>query len=217
MWPCLGRADNNFFVSKVSFWRQPTVRHYLDEIDRRGFIYTRRWNDILWHSTTVQLFMPRAKVHLFDDFTYEHASRSGGTSGEACVVYGGISQGTKDSRGCGAVRELFARDFGGVCKLGTSQPGETESPTKVPCVQLVRQNDGSILASVLAGSVTVEAPDCAAATWQPYYCSSKRRKLKGEEPFRVAHGCQVMRNNESIEAHHERMLKILSVCAHNGT
>ena len=203
-------------MSKVSFWRQSAVQHYLDEIDKRGFIYKRRWNDILWHSTAVQLFMPRAKVHLFDDFTYEHASRAGGTGGEACVVYGGISQGTKDPRGCGAVRELFARDFCGGRKLGTSWTGETEK-SPVPCVQLVRQNDGSTLASVLAGSVTVAAPDCASPTWQPYYCSIKRRTLKGGAPFRVAHGCQAQHKNESIEAHQERMLETLRVCVRNGT
>lgn len=188
------------------------MQHYLDEIDKRGFIYKRRWNDILWHSTAVQLFMPRAKVHLFDDFTYEHASRAGGTGGEACVVYGGISQGTKDPRGCGAVHELFARDFCGGRKLGTSWT--EKSP--VPCVQLVRQNDGSTLASVLAGSVTVAAPDCASPTWQPYYCSIKRRTLKGGAPFRVAHGCQAQHKNESIEAHQERMLETLRVCVRNG-
>ena len=203
-------------MSKVSFWRQSAVQHYLDEIDKRGFIYKRRWNDILWHSTAVQLFMPRAKVHLFDDFTYEHASRAGGTGGEACVVYGGISQGTKDPRGCGAVRELFARDFCGGRKLGTSWTGETEK-SPVPCVQLVRQNDGSTLASVLAGSVTVAAPDCANPAWQPYYCSIKRRTLKGGAPFRVAHGCQAQHKNESIEAHQERMLETLRVCVRNGT
>ena len=202
-------------MSKVSFWRQFAVQHYLDEIDKRGFIYKRRWNDILWHSTAVQLFMPRAKVHLFDDFTYEHASRAGGTGGEACVVYGGISQGTKDPRGCGAVHELFARDFCGGRKLVTSWTGETEK-SPVPCVQLVRQNDGSTLASVLAGSVTVAAPDCASPTWQPYYCSIKRRTLKGGAPFRVAHGCQAQHKNESIEAHQERMLETLRVCVRNG-
>jgi len=53
---------NNFFISKVSFWHKPEVQRFLDHIDREGVIYTLRWNDILWQSTAVQMFMPRRQV-----------------------------------------------------------------------------------------------------------------------------------------------------------
>ena len=66
---------NNFFVSNVSFWRRPDVQAFVKHIDASKTIYYNRWGDALWHSVAVQLFLPRERVHMFDDFAYEHTSR----------------------------------------------------------------------------------------------------------------------------------------------
>jgi alpha 1,2-mannosyltransferase len=66
---------NNFFISKVSFWRRPDVRAFLQHIDASKTIYYNRWGDANWHSVALQLFLPRKRLHMFDDFTYEHTSR----------------------------------------------------------------------------------------------------------------------------------------------
>ena len=46
---------NNFFITKVSFWRSAPVKRFLESVDQSGFIYTRRWNDILWQTSAVQI------------------------------------------------------------------------------------------------------------------------------------------------------------------
>ena len=66
---------NNFFVTSVAFWRSAPVRRLLDYIDRSGVIYARRYGDLLLQSIAVQIHMPRAEVHLFQGFTYEHSTR----------------------------------------------------------------------------------------------------------------------------------------------
>lgn len=67
---------NNWFVTRIAFWRSPPVRRLLEYIDASGTIYTRRYGDLLWQSVAVQMHLPLSRVHLFDDFTYEHATRA---------------------------------------------------------------------------------------------------------------------------------------------
>ena len=62
-------ADNNFFATSVAFWRRRDVQRFLHAIDRKSLIYTHRMNDILWQSSTVQIFLAREQVALLDDFT----------------------------------------------------------------------------------------------------------------------------------------------------
>ena len=66
---------NNFFVANVSFWRRPDVQAFVKHVDASKTIYYKRWGDALWHSVALQLFLPRERVHMFDDFAYEHTSR----------------------------------------------------------------------------------------------------------------------------------------------
>lgn len=47
-------AYNNFFISRIDFWKQPKIQHFLAHVKHSGKIYTKRWNDILWHSAAVQ-------------------------------------------------------------------------------------------------------------------------------------------------------------------
>lgn len=76
--PSCGRAVwgvyNNFFVANVSFWMQKQVVEFLDYVDQSGVIYLFNWNDILWHTAVIKLFLRRDAVHHFRDFTYEHAT-----------------------------------------------------------------------------------------------------------------------------------------------
>ena len=66
---------NNFFVSSVAFWRSGPVQRLLSHIDKSGYIYTRRYGDLLLQSVCIQIHLPRTRVHLFREFTYEHSTR----------------------------------------------------------------------------------------------------------------------------------------------
>lgn len=66
---------NNFFVANVSFWRRADVQAFVKHVDASKTIYYNRWGDALWHSVALQLFLPRERLHMFDDFAYEHTSR----------------------------------------------------------------------------------------------------------------------------------------------
>ncbi len=82
---------NNFFISKLSFWKSEEVQHFLHHFDQMGASHIYRWNDLVMQSAAVQIFMSKVKVHKFQDWTYEHA-----TIREGVLEYGGIWQGSKD-------------------------------------------------------------------------------------------------------------------------
>lgn len=82
---------NNFHVTQVGFWMQPKVQRFLRHMDRIGAGYKYRWSDLLIQSAAVQIFMPKKEVYKFQDWTYEHATRSGDE-----LRWGGVFQGTLD-------------------------------------------------------------------------------------------------------------------------
>eukprot|EP00966_Prymnesium_polylepis_P166371 3846035-Prymnesium_polylepis.1 len=105
---------NNFFITKVSFWRSPAVRRYIDFVDRSGHIYKRRWNDIIWQTSAVEFFMPLRKVRLLDDFTYEHYTEmrfTDETTNEeySCPSCGAVSMGTGEEAMAAGCRRSFVR------------------------------------------------------------------------------------------------------------
>lgn len=63
---------NNFFISSVAFWLRPDVQRYLEAVNQSHAIYTLRFNDILWQSSALKLFMEPKRVFMFQDFAYEH-------------------------------------------------------------------------------------------------------------------------------------------------
>jgi hypothetical protein len=159
---------NNFFVSKVSFWRRPDVRAFLTHVDASKTIYYNRWGDALWHSVALQLFMPRAQVHMFDDFTYEHTSRKiyfYRNKPTVCFQWGGIA-------------------------IGKSETGEPPSPAvmgrarALTSINMCSRARGDVnrcfftpkasgqLLGVFAGTVTPEDPDVLES-----YC----RRLRAEK------------------------------------
>ena len=88
---------NNFFISKVSFWMQPSVQDFLRYINSSNSIYFERFNDILWHGAAMRLFMPSRRVHIFRDFAYEHVTfkvRQVGNATQTCMGYGGLAFGS---------------------------------------------------------------------------------------------------------------------------
>jgi alpha 1,2-mannosyltransferase len=91
---------NNFFITKLSFWKSPQVQSFLHYMDRVGGAYKYNWSDLVFQSTAVQLFMPREKVFKFCDFTYEHASVI-----EGRLFWGGIYPG-KGEKNSAPVREF---------------------------------------------------------------------------------------------------------------
>ena len=107
---------NNFFITKVSFWKRPDVQSFLKHIDRIGGGYKYRWGDLMQQTSAVQIFMPKNKVYKFTDWTYEHVTLS--KDGKN-VVWGGIYEGAKD-KNSDAVKEFVAR-------FGKTKPDYVES------------------------------------------------------------------------------------------
>jgi len=67
---------NNFYIARVGFWLSPDVQAFLRHIDRSRLIYTMRAGDHIWSFFVLRLFERPDRVHLFDDFAYEHITRS---------------------------------------------------------------------------------------------------------------------------------------------
>jgi alpha 1,2-mannosyltransferase len=87
---------DNFYITKISFWKRPEVQSFLHYLDRVGGGYKYRWGDHLQQSAAIQIFMPKDKLHKFTDWTYEHATfdRNGilGTGGIFDKAGGGPSE-----------------------------------------------------------------------------------------------------------------------------
>jgi alpha 1,2-mannosyltransferase len=96
---------NNFFITKVSFWKRPDVQAFIRHFDRIGGWYKYRWNDLIFQSAAVQVFLAKEKVHKFTDWTYEHATVKHGQ-----LVWGGIYPGLGETN-APAVLE-FRRRYG---------------------------------------------------------------------------------------------------------
>jgi hypothetical protein len=79
---------NNFFITRLDFWLQPDVKSILDHFDRTGGIYKYRWNDLIFQTAVIQIFLPKRKIHKFTDWTYEHATFKNGE-----LDWGGIFPG----------------------------------------------------------------------------------------------------------------------------
>jgi alpha 1,2-mannosyltransferase len=80
---------NNFLISKLDFWMRDDVQKFLKHFDESGFMYTRRWNDLVSQAVTIQLFMDREKIYQFTDWTYEHAT-FGNYDSQNHLTWGGL-------------------------------------------------------------------------------------------------------------------------------
>ena len=121
---------NNFFIANVSLWMDARVQRFLDYVDHTGVIYLYNWNDILWHTAVIKLFLPSDSVHHFRDFTYRHATLKPPRFQR--VSWGLMQAGTRDPNGSRAVADWASRYrlapvFG---KDGTARAGYNNCPAE---------------------------------------------------------------------------------------
>jgi hypothetical protein len=83
---------NNFFITKIDFWKQPKVKQYINFFDESRLIYDHRVGDLNFQTSAVKLFAKYSEVLQYVDWTYAHVTvRKGGK-----WLYGGLSIGTED-------------------------------------------------------------------------------------------------------------------------
>ena len=88
---------NNFFVADLQFMKSKRVQSLLhNEIDKRGFIYRKRYGDLVVHSMLVYAFAPPERIHRFLDFTYEHKTIDKRVNKDGCIIWGAIQEGYMD-------------------------------------------------------------------------------------------------------------------------
>lgn len=63
---------SNFEIGSLAFWRSEAYRKYFDHLDKAGGFFYERWGDAPVHSIAAALFLPREKVHFFEDVGYYH-------------------------------------------------------------------------------------------------------------------------------------------------
>ena len=189
---------NNFFISRVGFWRSANVQRFLRYVDQSGYIYSRRYGDLQLQSIAVQIYAKKERVHMFDDFTYQHgttmkrskyleqqpqrqpAQPPPANASDECINFGGIAAGTNDTNGYQSVCQW--------CAAATF--------CRTPCLRVYLHNRRLVLAAT-AGQVkgrTARLPSDAAALpllcfWSTrcrddagghYYCTSDNH-LAGED------------------------------------
>ncbi|VEU20235.1 DEKNAAC101007 [Brettanomyces naardenensis] len=63
---------SNFEVGDLSLWRSEAYLKYFDYLDQAGGFFYERWGDAPVHSIAAALFLPRERIHFFDDVGYYH-------------------------------------------------------------------------------------------------------------------------------------------------
>ncbi|CAB9514279.1 Probable mannosyltransferase [Seminavis robusta] len=84
---------NNFFLTRIDWWRRPEVVHFEKAFDESNYIYSKRYGDLLFHTAAIKLFAEPREVLKYVDWSYAHVTVNHGE-----WVYGGVSFGTEDPR-----------------------------------------------------------------------------------------------------------------------
>lgn len=63
---------SNFEIGDMRFWRSEAYIKYFEHLDKQGGFYYERWGDAPVHSLAAALFLPKEKIHWFDDIGYRH-------------------------------------------------------------------------------------------------------------------------------------------------
>ncbi|KAJ7874645.1 glycosyltransferase family 15 protein [Mycena leptocephala] len=63
---------SNFEIASLDFWRSEPYTRFFEYLDRTGGFYYERWGDAPIHSLAAALFLPKSKIHLFDEIGYQH-------------------------------------------------------------------------------------------------------------------------------------------------
>jgi len=63
---------SNFEIANLNFWRSEAYQKYFEYLDKAGGFFYERWGDAPVHSIAAALFLPRDKIHFFEDVGYFH-------------------------------------------------------------------------------------------------------------------------------------------------
>ena len=63
---------SNFEIARLDFWRSDAYRSYFEYLDKAGGFFYERWGDAPVHSIAAALFLPKDKIHFFEDVGYFH-------------------------------------------------------------------------------------------------------------------------------------------------
>lgn len=63
---------SNFEIGDLNLWRSDAYMKYFEFLDQKGGFYYERWGDAPVHSIAASLFLPKEKIHWFDDIGYRH-------------------------------------------------------------------------------------------------------------------------------------------------
>nr|GAT55985.1 glycosyltransferase family 15 protein [Mycena chlorophos] len=63
---------SNFEIASLDFWRSEAYTTFFEYLDKTGGFYYERWGDAPVHTLALALFLPRHKIHLFDEIGYQH-------------------------------------------------------------------------------------------------------------------------------------------------
>lgn len=74
---------SNFEIGDLRFWRSEAYQKYFEHLDKAGGFYYERWGDAPVHSLAAALFLPKEKIHWFDDIGYRHEPFQHCPQGEA--------------------------------------------------------------------------------------------------------------------------------------
>ncbi|KAI5965437.1 KRE2 [Candida theae] len=63
---------SNFEIANLKFWRGEAYKAYFEYLDATGGFFYERWGDAPVHSIAAALFLPKSKIHYFEDVGYRH-------------------------------------------------------------------------------------------------------------------------------------------------
>lgn len=63
---------SNFEIASLKFFRSGAYNKYFDYLDKTGGFFYERWGDAPVHSLGVAMFLPKEKIHFFEDIGYFH-------------------------------------------------------------------------------------------------------------------------------------------------
>ncbi|KAL9708793.1 hypothetical protein Ac2012v2_007947 [Leucoagaricus gongylophorus] len=63
---------SNFEIADMDFWRGEAYSTFFEYLDSTGGFYYERWGDAPVHSIGAALFLPRSRIHFWDEIGYEH-------------------------------------------------------------------------------------------------------------------------------------------------
>lgn len=63
---------SNFEIASLDFWRSDAYKAYFEYLDKAGGFFYERWGDAPVHSIAAALFLPKEKIHFFEDIGYYH-------------------------------------------------------------------------------------------------------------------------------------------------